>query len=287
VVGLFSSDIGGILLGITSAIFYGSGDFSGGLAARRLNPYLVLGVGSLVSILAMGGLAIILGEAWPSGVTITWSLLAGVAGAFGLALLYLGLSRGGAAIVSPVSGVIGAALPVLFAALTKGMPETPQLAGFALAILGIWFVAFNPGEGSVGSRRQFFLGLLAGVGFGLFFILLSRIEQNITFGPLAFAKLASCLLAVGIVLLRRTPRPALRTHLGAYGFALLAGLLDPAANALFLAASRLSRVDVAAVLASLYPAFTVLLSHWIIGEKISRGQWIGVGLCLGAIIFIS
>ncbi len=140
---MFFPGLNGILLALTSAFFYGSGDFLGGQAARRLNAYQVLALASASGFILMAGLAWYFQEPLPSVESLFWAGLAGICGSLGLAVLFYGLASRGSAIVSPVSGVVGALLPVLYTLLGSGLPETTQLAGFAVAVPGIWLVTAN------------------------------------------------------------------------------------------------------------------------------------------------
>jgi len=165
----------GIFLALSSALVYGGADFVGGLATRRSSQYQVLALSSLAGVFLMIVFAFIWGEDWPPLKAFWWATLAGLAGALGLAVLYYGLSCGQAAIVSPVSGVLSAVLPVIFAAVTDSLPTPVQLAGFILAVPAIWLVsAGQPGQ-EARTKSGVVLGLLAGVAFGFFFILISQV----------------------------------------------------------------------------------------------------------------
>ncbi len=283
--------LNGILLALASAFFYGSGDFLGGQATRRLNAYQVLALASVSGFVLMAGLAWYFREPLPSTESLFWAGIAGVCGSLGLALLFYGLATRGSAIVSPVSGVVGALLPVLYTLLNSGLPEDTQILGFVVAAPGIWLVTASSSAERRAARSGLGLGVLAGIGFGLFFILIARVDDGALFAPLAFLKIVACLLALGMLLvwrrLRGVPLPGLRSSPIAALTALLSGLLDPTANAFYLAATRLARLDVVVVITSLYPAFTVLLARLITKEQISWKQWIGIGLCLAAIALIS
>lgn len=279
---MISSHITGVLLALSASIFFGGADISGGIAARRITPFQTLAIAALISVVMLLGFTLLWGESIPSFLSILWATLAGLCGALGLAALYKGLAAGKAAIVSPISGVISAALPVIAAVFTHGMPNLYQMIGFLVALGGIWLVTQSPGAAQTEMRDGVVLGLIAGVFFGLFFIFLARIEAGAVFFPLVFSKLTGFVIACIILARSRQPFPAFRKN----PLAVLSGLLDPLANAFYLIATQYTRMDVAAVLSSLYPAVTVFLSLIFTKEHVSRTQWVGVGLCLAAIALI-
>src|SRR5574341_2520484 len=107
---MFSPHMLGVLAALTSALIWGSGDFAGGMAARRINQFQALATAALSGLLILAGLAAARGEALPSPASIAWACAAGIGGAVGIAALYRGLSIGNAAVVAPTSAVVGAAL---------------------------------------------------------------------------------------------------------------------------------------------------------------------------------
>jgi drug/metabolite transporter (DMT)-like permease len=121
------------------------------------------------------------------------------------------------------------------------------------------------------------------VGFGLFFILIARVEAGLVFTPLIVARSASFAVALLLLFVNRVPLPGLKGS----PIAVLAGLLDTGGNVLYLAAKQYMRVDDAAVLASLYPVSTVLLAGLLLKQKVTGVQWLGAGLCLAAVVLIS
>jgi drug/metabolite transporter (DMT)-like permease len=279
---MFSASLLGALWALVASLVWGCGDFSGGLAARRNSQYQVLVLASLVGSLFLLALAILLTESWPSGWEIFWAFLAGISGALGIATLYQGLALGAAAIVSPVAAVVGTAVPVLAGLLSRQPPSGLQLAGFLVAAAGIWLVAHASSRAVSAARRGLSLAFLSGLAFGFFFILIARVGRDSLFSPLVIAKGASLGLALLFLYLRRESILALKGN----SLAVLAGILDAGGNAFYLLATHYTRLDVAAVLASLYPAATVLLSSFLIKERISLRQWLGVVLCLAAVILI-
>jgi drug/metabolite transporter (DMT)-like permease len=280
---MVSNHVIGVLLALASAFVWGSGDFGGGLATRRANQFQVLALAAFSGIGLLVALALARGEAMPSPMSALWAGSAGLAGALGLAGLYQALSLGQAANVAPTAAVVSVTLPVLYGAVTEGWPGAVRVVGFALAVAGIWLVSKTSGESDHVARRAFGLALLAGVGFGGFFILIALVEPGLVFTPLIVARSATLGLAVVLLVLRRVPLPSLGTS----PTALAAGVLDAGGNILYLLAKQFTRLDVAVVLASLYPVSTVLLAWLLLKQKVAGWQWLGAGLCLLAIVLIS
>jgi drug/metabolite transporter (DMT)-like permease len=273
----------GILMALTSALIWGGGDFSGGLATRRNHQFHVLTLSSLSGIIVLLVFAGLWREAPPSLHSNIWAMLAGVSGALGIAALYRALSLGNTAIVAPTAAVIGAVLPVGFGILTAGMPAAPRLVGFALAFVGIWLVSQSSTPRQVELRQGFVLACLAGVSFGGFFILIAQVEAGKVFTPLVVSRCMEFATALVLLRLYRMPLPALNSN----PIALLAGVLDVGGNIFYLWAKQFTRLEVAAVLASLYPMITVLLASFILKEKVSPSQWLGILVCLIAIVLIT
>jgi drug/metabolite transporter (DMT)-like permease len=272
----------GMALAVGAAAAWGGSDFTGGHASRREGPLRVLALSRLAGLACYATLAIVSGEPVPPTASIAWAAAAGAAGSLGIAALYAGLASGRAALVVPTSGVIGAAMPVAFAAAVSGVLPIVRQAGLLTALVGIFLVSVS--QGSVAGQRSGGLrfGLLAGMGFGVFFICLGLVAPGYAFGPLAVAGAASLLAAGSLLLAFRAGLPSpVRTP-----SALLAGVLDATGAVCYVLALRWIRLDVAAVLSSLYPAVTVLLFRVVARETVSRVQWAGLAICILAIALI-
>lgn len=280
---MFTADFIGILLALSAATVWGSADFSGGLATRRHNQYLVLLLSALSGLVLLVIAALVWREAFPDWQGVFWSVLAGLAGLLGISSLYKGLSIGKSAMVAPTAAVIGASLPVAFSFLTEGLPAISRLIGFGLAFIGIWIVSQSSDASDGNSRKGFLLAVLAGLGFAGFYIFISSVDGGIVFTPLIVSRL---IVVLGAVLLIKINTPGVR-QLRLNRISLLAGVLDATGNILFLLARQFTRLDMAVVLSSLYPAGTVMLAAWMLKEKISLKQWVGVITCLAAIILIT
>jgi len=271
-----------VILGLLTAVLWGGGDFCGGLATRKASVITVLLLAETSGLLLLITLGLAWHEPWPTAHTVGWSMAAGFSGVLGLAALYQALAVGKAGVVAPISAILAAALPVLFTVLTTGLPAPLQLFGFGLAFVAVWLVAQSdePGGTIAGLR----LALLAGCGFGGFYILINQAGNESTFWPVAVARLVALVPLLGIAFYRRLSVRPTRSIIVIAG---LSGLLDAGANATFVLASQSGRLDVAAILASLYPATTVLLSWLLLGERITWVQRTGVLAALAAIALIA
>jgi drug/metabolite transporter (DMT)-like permease len=273
----------GIFFALAAATSWGAGDFCGGLAARKFKPFQVLLLTTVGSLSMLVLFALLWNEGLPSTGDILIAVIAGICGSLGLAALYRGLTLGNTALVAPVAGVVGVILPMAAGIVSQGLPTPVQLFGFGLAILGIWLVSWSNGKYKSGKRSGLSLAVLAGLGFGGFLALIVQLEGEQIFTPLVFSKLASILLAWALLRINRLPLPNPRQS----PIALLSGFLDAGGNILYLFATQFTRLDIAAILSSLYPAGTVVLSILVLKESVSPRQGVGVFACLVAIIVIT
>lgn len=271
-----------VVFGLSAALCWGSGDFSGGLASRRANVASVVIAAYSVGFVLLVALALLGREPLPLPDDLLLGGLAGVAGVLGVLAFYSALASGKMGIAAPISAVLTATLPVLFSALTVGLPTPLQLGGFALALLAIGLIS-RP-ERADGSPQGIGLAVLAGCGFGCFFILISRVHPGATFWPLAAARF-TCVVLLLIVM--RVRRQQILPGMTVAPLVVLTGCLDAIGNAFFVLAAHSGRLDVAAILSSLYPAATVLLAAFVLHERVTRIQAFGILLVLLAIPMIS
>jgi drug/metabolite transporter (DMT)-like permease len=271
------------LWALLAAGAWGSGDFTGGLASRRVGTLRTVLISYTVGLLILVGVAAVTRERLPSAADGWWGALAGIFGMVGLVCLLRGFAVGRMSIVAPVSATMATALPVLLTALTHGLPGTVQIIGFGLAILGIWLLT-SPESAAANRPAGLGMAMLAGLGFAGFFITLDQVGEGAVFWPLAAGRLVCCALMLLFAGVTRRPVTAPRNLLGIMA---LAGLLDVSGNLFFLLAVQTGRLDVATVLGSLYPAVTTLLAWIIARERASARQALGVAAAVAAIVFIS
>jgi drug/metabolite transporter (DMT)-like permease len=238
-------------------------------------------------------LALIHRSTWPDTPSVIYGALAGLACGTGVMVLYKALALGGMGLTAAVSGVLAAVLPVLWAFVTEGLPRAPQIAGIVLAAAAIWLIARAPGSPS--SKQAILLGAAAGGSFGCLFILLKLAGRGGVLWPLAWSRLASATLAVIVTWIaarrgsaKRDPKPALAwPGWPVLGLIAIAGIFDASGNTFYTIATRLGRLDVAAVLSSLYPASTILLAALLLKERTTWSQAAGMVLALVAVVLIS
>jgi drug/metabolite transporter (DMT)-like permease len=275
-----------IFYGLTSAIVWGAGDFTGGLASRKAGPYRTVMLSEAFGLLLVLAAALLTGAPVPAWPDLAWATLAGALGCSGLTLLYKSFADGQMSIAAPVSALTSAALPIAAGTLLEGFPGALKLAGFALALAAIWLISrdYGPARPAQIHLRDLRLPLIAGFFFGLYFILMDRGTQSTVLWPMIASRAAGSLVIALYVLSRGGPLlPERRT----WPLIALNAVLDIGGNALYILSARAGRLDVAAVLGSLYPGSTVLLAWLLLKEKINRWQAAGILAALIAIVLMT
>jgi drug/metabolite transporter (DMT)-like permease len=274
------------LFGLLSALSWGAGDFTGGTVSRRAGVYRAAFYGEATGLVFLAIMLIVTREPVPGWTAWAWSAAAGAIGSVGLVLLFRSLAEGQMSVAAPVSALMGAVLPVIFSGLTEGLPGPVKYVGFILALVAIWLI--SQGEGS---QKKFHLHLanlqlplLSGVCFGFYFILIHYGTYSATIWPMVAARGAGSIVLFFIALAN--------CQLGLPGKGILPlvflnAALDIGGNTFYILAGQAGRLDVAAVLGSLYPGSTVLLAGLLLHERLNRLQWVGILAALGAIILMT
>ncbi len=299
-----------ILLALAAAASWGGGDFSGGMGVKAtggttagaLRVVLIAHASSLAVLLAI--LAIQHAPV-PHGAPLAWGLAAGVTAGISLTAFYIALARGAMGGSAALSGLLAAAIPAAVSSVLEGVPALLRLVGFVLALAAIWLIAAGPSpeaahavDGSApseSSRTTLVLALVGGVGFGIYFVALRLANPLGVLEPMAIARSASlitCALLLVLVSVRSkrviaAEEPATKLTRMAVVWALGVALLDTGGNLLFIAATRSGRLDIAAVLSSLYPAGTILLAAWHLHETPTPRQLTGMAIAAAAVVMIT
>ena len=271
-----------IALALGASLCWGTGDFLGGLGARRLSTLTVLATSAFAGLLAVAAFVAIRGDAPPPGESIALAASAGLAGALGLGALYRGMAVGAMAVVAPISAS-AAAIPVVVGLAVGERPSALQLAGMAVVLAGVALASREPGVSERRIAAGVPLALLAACGFGLYFVLIDPASDDGAAWAVLIARSAATLAAATAALIRRAGLP------GPADLPLLVtvGVFDAGANAMLAVALTKGLVGLVAVLSSLYPVVTVLLARAVLGERVASAQQLGVVLALGGVAAIA
>jgi drug/metabolite transporter (DMT)-like permease len=288
---------------LLAALLWGGGDFAGGFATKRGSPLQIIAIAQGLDVL------LLIATCWwqhtplPSNTALLWGFGGGLLNGLGLICLYSALAMAEMGLAAALAGLLTAALPVVADVFLEGPPSPRQLAGFLLAAVAIWRIAAAPTDAPPAQqRRSLILASLAGVGFGLFLICSRQASREALLWPLLLSRLAGVSVALVLLAIYRKPRQRgmhagggeLRAVLAwqpvtaaVVWLGIIAGVLDLAGNLLYMWATEAGRMDVAAVLASLYPASTIVLALVLLRERPTRGQAIGMALAMAALLLIA
>jgi len=271
------------LYALSSAALFGIGDFMGGYAARRASPLRVTALAQLISIVVLVPLVLIVPATVVTGSDLAWGAVGGVFGVLGIVGLYTALSRGPMGVVAPITAVLGAVVPVVVGLVLGERPEVLAMVGVVLGLVAIAWVSAGSGPSGPIDRYALLPAVVAGVGFGFFFVCLAQTDEAAGMWPLAAARAVSVPV---IVLLAASRTGSILPAKSARPIAGGAGAIDMLANGFYVAAAQRGLLSVVAVLSALYPIGTVLLARIVLGERLSRGQLAAVGVAVAAIALI-
>ena len=277
-------------LGLAASAFWGASDFLGGLATRKAHVVMVVALAHSLSLVLLLLIALGTHSPIPPQHLALLGLCAGAFGGLALILYYQALSLGEMGLTTALTGLLTALVPVVYSFFTQGRPKSTQVAGFVLAAAAIALIAYAP----AGRSRPLALGLatLSGLGFGVFLVVLKVGSTHGLIWQLIYSRMASATLAAGVVVLivLRGQGASLRKQVSANRFlwaAGSAGVLEATGSLLYMRSATEGRLDVAAVLASLYPVVTIVLAAWFLKERTTSSQALGMALALGAVVLVS
>lgn len=271
-----------IIYGLFSALSWGGGDFFGGLASRKTGAYHAVLYSEGLGLVLLFAVVPFMSEAMPGWGKLLLAGSAGAIGSLGLLILYQAMITGQMSIATPVSALLAAALPVLVGAVLEGLPASTKLFGFSLALLAVWLVAQDHHEKTQLMRlSDLRLPLFSGLCFGFYFIMMHQASTTAILWPMVASRTGGMLALLVFMLASR--RDLRMTAPQAWPLISLNAVLDVGGNAFYLLAGQTGRLDVAAVLSSLYPGLTVLLAWLVLKERLNRLQWLGIFAALAAI----
>ncbi len=283
-----------VLMALASALLWGGADFSGGMGVKRAGGTLgaalrVVLISHATSFAVLLTYLLVRGLPMPHGAPLVWGLCAGIASGLSLTCFYMALAQGAMGASAAISGLLAAAIPAIVSMVVQGSPGALHLTGFVVAGIAIWLIAASPAGTERSSNTTMALAIAAGAGFGIYFVALKMAGVAGIVWPMVLSRtgsLTTCSLFLLLVTVRKMDTTTRLTR-SAVLWALSIATMDTSGNMLFIAATRAGRLDIAAVLASLYPASTILLAAWTLKEHPTRRQAIGMGIAAVAIVLIS
>ena len=287
-----------VVVGISSALIFGAADFLGGLGSKRISPLRVTAIAGAVGLVLLLVALPFIGGSWTAE-TVLLGALSGVSGTLAISLLYACLAIGPMSILSPLTAVVSAIVP-----LTVGLAQGERLGmpgyiAIALALVAVVLVGFVREKHAV---RPTLRGLLMAVGsgtmIGFFLVILDRTSDDSGLVPLIINRAVSSTImfaAIGVLALAATRAASsrrLRSSVGSgaprrgwragLGLAVACGVVDAVANAGLLLGLRLGDLSVMSVLTALYPAGTIILAAIVLKERIAVVQYVGLALAVAA-----
>jgi drug/metabolite transporter (DMT)-like permease len=272
------------LLALLSSVLWGGADFLGGTVSRRLPALVVVGASQLAGLLTVVVVAAAAGQLDAPPDYLPWAVAAGLAGLAGLVAFYAALAMGTMGVVSPIAA-LGVVVPVAVGLVRGERPAALQLAGIALAVVGV-VMASGPELSGRAGVRPLLLALLAALGFGLALLFIAEGARTSTLMTLVTMRVTS-VLVVTLLLVSVARRTPVRLSVRDLPLIAVIGVADAAANLTFGWASTRGLVSVVAVLGSLYPVVTVLLARLVHHERLAMVQNVGVLAALGGVGLIA
>ena len=270
-------------LALAAAVLAGTGDFFGGRATKKTNIISVLAISHFLGLLIILLIAPLMAEEFKTG-DFFLGVLASSFGLLGLSLLYRGLAKGPMAIVAPITAVACATLPVIWGLFSGEKLSTQQIIGVFVGLFAIFLVSWTPG-GQAGIKGMLVLeALIAGLAFGAFFIVIDGTSETTAPWPVVGSRVFS---VIAIFLFVMIGRKNIKPEEKSTPYIISAGFFDTLANVVLLAALNRGMLSLVSVLASFYPAVTVLLARLFLKEMMLKSQIVGLALGLTSIALLA
>jgi drug/metabolite transporter (DMT)-like permease len=272
-----------ILFAVCAAALYGSADFIGGLASRRSAVMPVMIVSQFAGSAMLLAVIPLLPSTSATTADLIWGTVAGVALGIGLMQLYQGLALGKMSVVAPVTAVLAVALSAVVGMLAGDRLSIIGLGGIVLAVTAIILIS-QGGEPNItnenatgGSGVLLITAVSAGLLIGVFYVAIKQASASGGLVALLSARITALVVLLGLAISRRS---LITVGRDVVWLVILGGALDVTANVLYVLAARHGMLTIAATLTSLYPASTILLARFVLGERL-RGVQIAGLACAG------
>lgn len=267
----------GFFISLGAAAAWGVADFYGAIETRRANALSVLSVTQPLGLLLALILIVVIGGGEFQLDHFGWATLAGFVGLGGIAFYFMGMATGTISVVAPVA-TLGVVVPVVVGLVSGEVPSAMTMVGIVIGIGAIVFLSYEEDpDHKQGARRGLIYGVLAGLGFGLFFVFFDLAEAREPGWAIVGSRLGGTLSILLVLALTRTrPSPVRESA----KWLVLIAVMDVLANGLFGLATVNGTLPVVSVGASMYPIFVIALAHLTLGERLQRVQILGGALAL-------
>jgi drug/metabolite transporter (DMT)-like permease len=280
-----------VVIGLASALVYGAADFLGGTASRRIHPVRVTAVAAVSGLVLLLVALPLVPSVW-SAEAVLFGALSGVSGAAAIGLLYACLAIGPMSILSPLTAVVSAIVPLTIGLLAGERLQTLGYVALGIALVAVVLVGFVPEKGAVRpSLRGVAMAVGSGISIGVFLVLIDLTPDDSGLVPLVLNRAVNGAIMFGIVAVLalvaarrrgRTGPPPRSLWRPGLALAIACGAVDALANTGLLIGVRLGELSVMAVLTALYPAGTIILAAVVLKERIAPVQVVGLVLAVAA-----
>jgi drug/metabolite transporter (DMT)-like permease len=287
-------------LGMVAASTWGGSDFAGGIGARRNPALLVVASGHFVTLLFLLAVCGFWHLPVPPQKEFLEGAIGGLEGSLALVTFYRALAMGAMGLTATLTGLLTALVPVVYGLWADGLPAPLAVGGSLLGVIALWLICHSSaganGEGETAPPAALVLGALSGAGFGLQLILLKLASGGGVFWALTSARIGGVAGMCLILLFAWPRRPGagtsedaapVRVWKGFWRIGIVAGGLDTIGNVGYTVAAHTGRLDLAALVSSLYPGFTILLAAVLLRERPSRRQTWGMAIALASVVLLS
>lgn len=274
-----------IALGLTSALSWGTADFAGGFVTRTLGSVFTAASSQAVAVVLLLVVVLSAAETAPVPAEAGWAVVAGIGGGIGLLTFYRALARGDMGLVAPLSGALGAGIPVIVSLALGERIGALQAAGVLCGLTAVVVVSMDVRR--VPDRRlDLPLVIAAGVGFAVFFVAIDRASAagGHVWTPLFIARVSSLALYLAMLLVGRRIPAGVLPRLPLIAFL---GIGDLGGNVFFVLADARAPLSIAVVLSSLFPVVTAILAWLLLRERLRRVQLAGAALAVAAIVLLA
>jgi uncharacterized membrane protein len=284
----------GVLVGVVSAVLFGAADFLGGMASRRIPALRATAIaGATGFVLFLVALPLVGGSLSPSAAF--WGVVSGVSGVIAIVLLYACLAVGPMSILSPLTALCAAIVPMTVGIATGDQLSPLDYWALGIALIAVVLVGYVPDKDAVRpAPRTLLMAVASGIMMGVFLVAMDMTPENSGLVPLVFNRAANAVTVFSIVAIlaylrwRRTGASSLLSGWRpGLVLALACGAVDALANAGILLALRLGELAITSVLVALYPIGTIILAAGVLRERIAAVQYAGLALALAAVAMLA